>query len=223
MLVKYIANESSHSLRHSDYSFRQRSRSTYRALALLLLVLTAPLTFAETMYITDILRLGLHASSDTSDKAFKILVSGDALEVLERNTFYARVRTPDGDEGWVKASYLVSDKPSQAMLKELTTERNGLKSELTTLQRQLSDQDSLLTQIRDERDTFEQAASSNDSEVATLRASNQELSGKIATKRFSIPLLWVIVAIVLALVGGFVGGWWWTDARQRSRHGGYRI
>ena len=45
--------------------------------------------------------------SDTSERPFENLVSGTALEVLERTSNYARVRTPDGQEGWVKSDYLV--------------------------------------------------------------------------------------------------------------------
>jgi hypothetical protein len=41
---------------------------------------------AETAYVTGSLRLGLHRASDTSDRPFENLISGVALEVLERNT-----------------------------------------------------------------------------------------------------------------------------------------
>ena len=69
---------------------------------------------AETAYVTDSLRLGLHAAPDTSDRPFENLVSGTAVEVLERNPNYARVRLADGREGWVKATFLVDAKPAAA-------------------------------------------------------------------------------------------------------------
>ena len=56
------------------------------------------------------LRLGIHQAADTSDRAFRMLESGQALEVIERNRNYARVRLPDGTEGYVKVAYLVDDK-----------------------------------------------------------------------------------------------------------------
>ena len=37
------------------------------------------------------------------------------------------------------------------------------------------------------------------------------------------PVVWVIVALVVTLVGGFAGGLWWLDALIRRRHGGFRI
>ena len=81
---------------------------------------------AETAYVTDSLRLGLHAASDTSDRPFENLLSGTAVEVLERNTNYARVKLADGREGWVKAVYLVTEKPAAARVIELESEIDSL-------------------------------------------------------------------------------------------------
>ena len=85
------------------------------------------LAAAETAYVTDSLRLGLHAASDTSGRPFENLISGAAVEVLERNTNYARVRLVDGREGWVKAMYLVTLKPAAARVAELEAEIATLK------------------------------------------------------------------------------------------------
>jgi hypothetical protein len=54
-----------------------------RQIALLwALGLVPGLVGAETAYVTDMLRLGIHNASDTSDRPFDNLVSGTALEVL---------------------------------------------------------------------------------------------------------------------------------------------
>ena len=60
---------------------------------LLLLPLMAA---AETAYVTDNLRLGLHQAADTSDRAFRMLESGQSLEILSRDRNYANVQLPDG-------------------------------------------------------------------------------------------------------------------------------
>jgi hypothetical protein len=62
------------------------------------LILLPVLAAAETAYVTDSLRLGLHAAEDTSDRAFRFLDSGQAMEVLSRDRNYANVRLPDGTE-----------------------------------------------------------------------------------------------------------------------------
>jgi len=73
---------------------------------------------AQTAYVTDNLRLGLHQAADTSDRAFRSLDSGQELEVLSRDRNYAQVRLPDGTEGYVKVAYLVDDKPAKLIVAE---------------------------------------------------------------------------------------------------------
>ena len=76
------------------------------------------LAVAETAYVTDNLRLGLHAAEDTSDRAFRFLESGQPMEILVRDRNYANVRLPDGTEGWVKSAYLVDEKPAKLIVAE---------------------------------------------------------------------------------------------------------
>src|SRR6185436_12169046 len=85
-----------------------------QAVLCLALGLWAGSVCAETVYVTDVLRLGLYDAPNSSDKPVENLVSGTALEVLERDASYAHVRLADGREGWVKATYLVTDKPASA-------------------------------------------------------------------------------------------------------------
>ena len=68
-----------------------------RKIVLLLLLPCAAL--AETAYVTDTLRLGLHQAADASDRPFRNLESGQAMEVLSRTQYYAHVQLPDGTEG----------------------------------------------------------------------------------------------------------------------------
>ncbi|SVB23280.1 uncharacterized protein METZ01_LOCUS176134, partial [marine metagenome] len=75
----------------------------------------------ETAYVTDNLRLGLHQASDTSDRAFRNLGSGQEMEIISRNRNYANVRLPDGAGGYVKAAYLVFEKPAKLIVNEIET------------------------------------------------------------------------------------------------------
>ena len=45
----------------------------------ILLFVCVSASVAETAYVTDMLRLGVHAAADTSDRAFVNLESGDRL------------------------------------------------------------------------------------------------------------------------------------------------
>ncbi len=178
---------------------------------------------AETLYVTDILRLGLHRASDTSDSPFRTLVSGDELEVIERTRYYAQVRTARGEVGWVKASYLTDEKPAQARLAELTEERDELSQRLSDLQAQLDTQEQELASLTTERGQLQQDAKVANAELATLRADNQRLGERVAQFRYSVSLRWVLLTAALMLAAGLLAGWLWYDWKHRQKHGGFRL
>jgi len=178
---------------------------------------------AGTAYVTDSLRLGLYRTDDASEKPFLNLVSGTPLEVLERNTNYAHVRTPAGEEGWVKAAYLVDDKPAQLRVAELEAELDGLRSEFDHAR-------STRASAQDETNRLNKAmAAASDSSGAIqdalgrLKSENEAYEARLERYRGSLPLPWVAAALVVTLAGGFVAGLWWLDALIRRRHGGFRI
>lgn len=82
---------------------------------------------AETVYVTDKLILGVYGNSDGSGQQIRIVRSGAALEVLERVGRYAKVRTEEGEEGWVKTQYLVTQPPAVLRIKELEDELEALR------------------------------------------------------------------------------------------------
>ncbi len=196
-----------------------------RKFALLVFVLlgSAATAAAETAYVTDSLRLGLHAAPDTSDRPFENLVSGAAVEVLERNTNYARVRVEDGREGWVKAMYLVALKPAAARVAELEAEMARLeeaaeaaKTAQTAAEQELARHLAALQAETGSSETLQET-------VARLQAENREYEERFDAYRYSLPMVWVIPAIVVVLVTGFFSGLWWLDALIRRRHGGFRV
>jgi SH3 domain protein len=178
---------------------------------------------AETAYVTDMLRLGIHHAQDTSDPAFRNLVSGTELEILERVPNYARVRTPEGEEGWVKSAYLVTEKPARAQILEL-------ESRLEETTGQLGETRAALSTAQSEADRLaREAANTNSSTEAIadtlerLKRENETYEAQLERYRRSVPLLWAGGALLVTFVGGFVGGLWWLDAVIRRRHGGFRI
>jgi SH3 domain protein len=188
-----------------------------------IIVLAPVLAGAETAYVTDMLRLGIHNAADTSDRPFDNLISGTPLEVLERAPNYARVRTPGGQEGWVKSAYLVAEKPAQARVAEVEAEVERLRAELQVAQ-------SAHNQAETTADALSrQVAASAGSDDAIretlerLKRENTSYTEQLDAYRGSLPLAWVVAAIIVTLIAGFVAGWWWLDAAIRRRHGGFRI
>jgi SH3 domain protein len=192
-------------------------------LTMIILAMLPLMAAAETAYVTDNLRLGLHQSENTSDRAFRMLDSGQALEVLYRDGRYANVQLPDGMQGFVKAAYLVSDKPARLILAETIADRDALRVELDATIESLAEPAAAMAALTSQRDDLSASLASAQSQVAGLQEQNESLSGLQERYRGSLPLSWVVVALAVALVAGFLLGNWWVDHRIRKRHGGIRI
>ena len=178
---------------------------------------------AETVYVTDVLRLGMHEAPDTSDKPFENLVSGTALEVLDRNSSYAHVRLPDGREGWVKGTYLVTDKPASARVLELEAKLGGFENAAVVAKTAQTAAEHQLASLRSELQSTTGSAESVQETIVRLENENQAHAERLEAYRHTLPLAWVAPALVVSLVAGFLAGLWWLDALIRRRHGGFRV
>lgn len=187
---------------------------------LLLLPLVAA---AETAYVTDNLRLGLHQAEDTSDRAFRMLESGQALEILSRDRNYANVQLPDGVQGYVKAAYLVDEKPAKLIVAETIAERDALAAELEETRQAFAAPAATIQGLRDEAAQLTAKLDSAETQVAALQEENASIQGMKERYKGSLPLNWVGAATGVCLVVGFLLGLWWVDRQNRKRHGGIRI
>lgn len=192
-------------------------------LVLGVLVLLPMIAAAETMYITDNLRLGLHQAEDTSGRAFRMLESGQALEVISRNRNYANVRLPDGAQGYVKAAYLVTEKPAKLIVAETIAERDALGAELEETKRAFAAPAATIQGLKDDAASLTERLESAETRVADLSAENASIRGLKDKYKGSLPLTWVAAATGVCLIGGFLAGLWWVDRSSRKRHGGIRI
>jgi SH3 domain protein len=187
------------------------------------LALVPLLAAAETAYVTDTLQLGLHELSDTSDRPFRNLDSGQELEILSRTTYYANVQLPDGTQGWVKAGYLVNDKPAKLIVAETRAEADELARELEELRNAFAAPaatiDGLNLQVKD----LQSRLDDSEAKAAELEDVNASLQNRQSQYKYSVPLQWVAGAVGICLIGGFIIGLWWVDQRSRRRHGGIRI
>lgn len=178
---------------------------------------------AETGYVTDMLRLGLHAASDTSDDPIENLASGTALEVLERTPLYLRVRTERGREGWVKAAYVVSEKPARARVAELEAEVVTLRDQLAQANAARAEAEGTASRLGAQAEARNDSRDAIAETVTRLKRENEDLQARLERYRESVPLAWAGAALIVALVGGFLAGLWWLDALIRRRHGGFRV
>lgn len=189
-------------------------------LVLLLLALPAA---AETAYVTDELRLGVHALQDTSDRPFANLESGDAIEILEWRRPYARVRLEDGREGWVRAAFLVREEPAKRRVARLEAERDRLAQELAGFRDGSDSLAARLAALEQRARAAEEQAAQAAAELAALRADTEQDRERLAQLRYSLPAVWSAALALLALFLGMGLAAWWLDRRSRQRHGGFRI
>jgi SH3 domain protein len=195
-----------------------------RLTAGLLLFIALPLSaIAETAYVTDQLRLGLHRAEDTSDRSFRTLESGQQVEILSQTRNYAHVRLPDGTAGYVKLAYLVTDKPAALIVAETQAENEKLQQELARTKSQFAGPAATIDALEQQVAEQDAALDEGNRRVAELRTQNEDYLSRQQQYRYSLPVSWVIGATSVCLVAGFLGGLWWVDYRSRKRHGGFRI
>jgi SH3 domain protein len=189
----------------------------------LLAILAISAASAETGYVTDTLSLGLHRAADTSDSAFRTLRSGDSFEILSRNGYYAQVRTPDGDTGFVKVAYVVTDKPAKLIVEETAAQRDTLAAELADLKSAFAEPAARLESMQQQAVELEAAAAAATTRADELESANERLVAKQAQYQHSLPITWVGGAMLICLVAGVLLGVWWVDRQSRRRHGGIRV
>lgn len=178
---------------------------------------------AETGYVTDQLRLGLHEAADTSDRPFRTMESGTAFEVLSRDGMYAYIELPDGTRGYVKAAYIVTDPPAKLIVNEAQAETERLRAELERQKRAFAEPAAAIESLRSENTSLQSDLDATRSRAQELEEENDSYRQRAQQYQHSLPLTWVLGAIAVCLVAGFMGGLWWVDHRIRRRHGGIRI
>ena len=178
---------------------------------------------AETAYVTDNLRLGLHQAADTSDRAFRTLESGQEVEVLNRDRNYAHVRLPDGVEGNLKAAYLVFDKPAKLIVAETQARVTQLEQELTDLRDAFAVPGATIASLEQQLARAEAELELRTADAQELTAANENYRNRHEQFKYSLPLSWVGIAMIVFLLSGFLAGLWWIDRKSRRRHGGIRV
>ncbi len=84
---------------------------------------------AEDMYVTDRVILGVHQSAEETSVLVSSLPSGTKVEILETIGNFSRIKLESGIEGWIKAEFLIKEKPALIKLGEVTSQLNTVTEE----------------------------------------------------------------------------------------------
>jgi SH3 domain protein len=99
----------------------------------LTLILLSSLSQAETMYVTDVIKLRLRFEKESDQNILGMVMSGQVVDVIQIEDKWAQVRLPDGKEGWVLRRYLTPRKTNAIILENLQKQHKALKDQLTGL------------------------------------------------------------------------------------------
>ena len=129
--------------------------------------------FAETRYVTDLLKLPLRTGPSTEYKILALVESGQQLEVVEPGENWSMVRLDNGKEGYVLNRYLVAQPTSDVQLKELQSKYNVLKQQADALTEQNN-------RFKEENETFKTSLDSSEKERSKLDTDYKELKASAA-------------------------------------------
>lgn len=218
-----------------------------------ILLLSAAVSHAETVYVIDELKIGLHQSASINSPIIKLLPSGTELTVIERSNDLAKVKEPGGSEGWINNKYLLNKKPGKARINELEKEIEKLKSGtlMTESNNDSAEKKELIQQLNSERlksgdlqaqlaDLKARIANVDNSDqfiadIDQLTQENKQLKSQLQSSgievntdsnQADISLTgWkqYLIAISLLLIIGMVIGAYVLDFFNRRRHGGFRV
>lgn len=194
--------------------------------------------FAETMYVTDLIKLTLRSGPSTEHKILSVIESGQQVEVLEPGEDWSLVRMANGKEGHVLTRYLVPEPTHNVRLEQLQTKHKALMQQAATLLEENTHFRDESKELKSTLDGNEKALKKMSTDYDKLKAGSAEyielkekhktVSGQLAeqTKRadaldeelraieINQYIKWFLAGSGVLLVGFIVG---FSARRQRRR------
>lgn len=124
--------------------------------------------FAETMYVSDTLKVTVRSGPGTEYKILDIAESGDRVEILETGDDWTLVKLASGKEGYVTTRYLVPGPTYAIRFEQLQTKHKALTQQAAALLEEN-------TQLKQENKQLTAALSGNEKTLKQLQADYQEL------------------------------------------------
>ena len=183
-----------------------------RALCFSVLFFLVATVQAEIQYVGDTLRVGVRAQPDHSLPSFAVIVTGDSVEVLEKQHDFLRIRTQAGLEGWVKSSYLSTHKPASIVLDEMRKRQQAMQAELNRL--------------RAESTSFQdggKAIVAAQIKLDELTKENQQLRELSDTGTAGQGWVYWLGGILVMALLGFLSGLLWSRHRIMKKLGGLTL
>jgi SH3 domain protein len=199
----------------------------------LLILLPATQAAAQSMWVSDQFEVMLRTGPSTNNAIERMLPSGTALEVLERDdeAGYARVRTAAGTEGWVLTRYLMNEASAREQLEaltsrltnadaqgsSLTSQLDAVRGEYDTASRRIADLEGEKSQLEEELAEIKRTAAN----VLAINDQNKQLRDQLANAEIQAATLeqqnreltgqttryWFMTGALVLVVGMILGIW----------------
>ena len=141
---------------------------------LLLLSLFAAAAGAETMYVSDMLKLTLRTGPSIENKILAVIESGQQLELIEAGEEWSRVQLPNGQEGWVLSRYLTPNETSNVKLERLQEQHKNLTAQAAELLEENKMLKAENEKLRAEFEANQEAMVKSRNDYETLKAESAE-------------------------------------------------
>ncbi len=193
-----------------------------RAIAMLLMLGMFTAAQAETVYVAERIRIGLRAEVVETSAVVKTVETGTPLEVIERFDKLARVRDPQGTEGWIEARFLTPDPPARLQLDKLQGDLAKSRTQAAEAQAQLKKAQSTLAEQAEKIKELEKNAADRPAPAPVTPVAIKApppVTPAAANTGSGFSYLWL--GISFAMLGiGFAAGVRWLRESIRKRSGG---
>ena len=225
-------------MKHGTISNYQIFRNASLLLLLMTVCMWTTAAAAQTVYVTDILRLAMRTGPGTGYETVAVVQSGDRLETIATDGDWTQVRMPDGKEGWVLQRYLVPNRTSKILLESLEQKHAALSQQASTLMEEnktLKNENKTLqaelTQNKNRADKASQAYEdlkkeaaqylklktqfqNTSAQLAKSSKATTELQEKLEKMETRQTIRWFITGAAVLLIGLLIG---LSMRRQRRR------
>jgi len=129
--------------------------------------------YAESMYVTDLLKLTLRSGPSTEYKILAVVESGQQVDLLEAGEEWSRVKLLNGKEGYVLTRYLLPDPTHGVRLEQLQAKHKALTEQAAVLLEEN-------TRFKEENKKLKTAALSSEKTIKNLSNDYKKLKTESA-------------------------------------------
>jgi SH3 domain protein len=202
------------------------------------LTIFSGISYAESMYVTDLIKLTVRRGPSTEYKILAVVESGQQVEVLEPGEDWSLVRIADDKEGYVLSRYLTPEPTHDVLLEQLeakhkvvTQQAAALLEENTQLREENKNLKSTLTDTEQKLNNVDQdyqELKAGSAEFITLKTKYKQASENLTEQTKKVEKLdeelrrvemnqyikWFLAGSGVLLVGFIIG---FSARKQRRR------